>query len=119
MEKQMKAERERRAVILEAEGNKRAAILHAEGQKQAQIERAVGEAEAKMTIAKAEAEAINVVKAALPGKDPAAYMIATKYIKALPEMMKDKNGKLILVPYEATGVMGSIASIKELFTKGS
>jgi len=117
MEKQMRAERDRRATILEAEGQKRAAILNAEGEKMAKIARAEGEAEARLTVAKAESNAIKVIKDAIPNADPLPYMIALNYIKALPEMMKDKQGKVIVLPYEASGLMGSLAAIKELFVK--
>jgi len=117
MEKQMRAERERRAVILEAEGKKRAAVLDAEGEKLARIERAEGEAEARLTVAKAESEAIKVIKEAVPQADPLPYMIAINYIKALPEITKDKQGKMIILPYESSAVMGSLATIKEVFAQ--
>jgi regulator of protease activity HflC (stomatin/prohibitin superfamily) len=115
MEKQMRAERDRRAVILEAEGKKSAAILDAEGEKLARVARAEGEAEARLTVAKAEANSIKVIQDAVPGADPLPYMIALNYIKALPEITKDKEGKMIILPYEASGLMGSLATIKELF----
>jgi regulator of protease activity HflC (stomatin/prohibitin superfamily) len=116
MEKQMRAERDRRAVILEAEGMKTSAILMAEGEKISKIARAEGEAEARLVVAKAESEAIKVIREAVPGADPLPYMIALNYIKALPEITKDKEGKMIILPYEATGIMGSLATIKEIFT---
>lgn len=126
MEKQMRAERDRRALILESEGKKRAAILEAEGEKQAmvldaegeklaKIERANGEAEARRIVAQAESEAISLVQKAVPGTDPLPYMVALNYIKALPEVMKDKNGKVIMMPYEASGLTSSIAMMKEVF----
>jgi regulator of protease activity HflC (stomatin/prohibitin superfamily) len=118
MEKQMRAERDRRAVILEAEGKKSAAILEAEGDYQSRVTRARGEAEARLLLAEAESQAIIVVQKAVPGVNPLPYLIATNYIKTLPEITKDKNGKLILVPYEASALVGSIATIKELFDKG-
>lgn len=117
MEKQMRAERDRRAIILEAEGLKRAAVLKAEGDKLAKIARAEGEAEARLTIAKAESEAISVIQNAVPKADPLPYMVALNYIKALPEITKDQQGKMIILPYEASGLMGSLATIKELFVK--
>jgi len=117
MEKQMRAERDRRAVILEAEGAKRAEILKAEGDKMAKVTRAEGEAEARLTIARAESDAIKVIQDAVPEADPLPYMIALNYIKALPEITKDKEGKMILLPYEASGLMGSLAAIKEMFVK--
>jgi regulator of protease activity HflC (stomatin/prohibitin superfamily) len=115
MEKQMRAERDRRALILEAEGKKRAAVLEAEGVKLAKITKAEGEAEARLVTANAEAEAIQMIQKSVPNADPLPYLIALNYIKALPEITKDKEGKLILMPYEASGVMGSLATIKELF----
>ncbi len=115
MEKQMRAERDRRALVLEAEGKKRAAILEAEGIKQAQITKAEGEAEARLTVASAESKAINVIQKAVPGANPLPYMVALNYIKALPEITKDKEGKLILLPYESSALMGSLATIKEVF----
>lgn len=115
MEKQMRAERDRRAVILEAEGEKRSAILEAEGYREAKIARAEGDAEARLTLANAEANAIKVVQSAVPGVDPLPYMIAINYIKALPEITKGKDNKLILLPYESSAIMGSLSTIKEIF----
>lgn len=126
MEKQMRAERDRRAIILEAEGTKSAAILQAEGMQESQVLRArgeadsriinaEGEAQSRLKIAEAEAKAIEMIKRVVPDGDPMPYLIALKYIQALPEMTKDKEGKLILVPYEASGLMGSLASIKKIF----
>jgi len=115
MEKQMRAERGRRAVILEAEGSKQADILEAEGERQAKIMRAQGEAEARITVANAEAEAINVVKKATPGEDALSYLLALNYIKALPEMTKGKDNKMIILPYESSALMGSLATIKKMF----
>ncbi len=126
MEKQMRAERDRRAIILEAEGSKRAAILTAEGDRESRVLRARGiaesqvieakaEAEARIKIADAEAKAVQMIKEAVPGSDPLPYLIATHYIKVLPEMTKGKNDKLVILPYEATAMMGSLASIKTLF----
>jgi regulator of protease activity HflC (stomatin/prohibitin superfamily) len=126
MEKQMRAERDRRAIILEAEGQKSSAILAAEGEKLSNVLRAQGIAEAKiiaaeseaaarLKIQEAEAQAIVMVKNAVGSHDPLPYLIAQQYIKAMPEMFKDKEGKLILVPYEASSLMGSLASMKKLF----
>jgi regulator of protease activity HflC (stomatin/prohibitin superfamily) len=119
MEKQMRAERDRRAMILEAEGKKGAAILEAEGDYQARVTRARGEAEARQLFAEAEAQAIQVVQKAVPNANPLPYLIAVNYIKALPEITKDKNAKLIIVPYETSALAGSFASIKELFAQKS
>jgi len=119
MEKQMRAERDRRALILEAEGQKQAAILGAQGEKEARITRAQGEAKARLLVATAESEAITVVQKAIPKADPLPYMIALNYIKMLPEITKDKSGKLILLPYEASALMGSLSTIKEIFKHDS
>ena len=117
MEKQMRAERDRRASILTAEGLKSSAILEAEGDYQSRVTKARGEAEARLIIAQAEAEAISAVRKAIPNADPLPYMIAINYIKALPEITKDKDGKLILLPYESSDFMGSLSTIKEIFNK--
>lgn len=126
MEKQMRAERDRRAVILESEGKKRAAILEAEGiqesqllkakaEAEANIMRAEGEAQARLKIAQAESTAIKMIQDAVPGHDPLPYMIATQYIKALPEMTDGPNSKMIVVPYEMSSLAGSLASMKSIF----
>lgn len=126
MEKQMRAERSRRATILEAEGSKFAMILDAEGVQQSQVLRAQGQADAaiieaegiaqsRLKVADAEAKAFAMLQAAMPHTDPAQYLIAMKYMQALPQMMEGQNNKLIVVPYEASALMGSLASMKELF----
>lgn len=117
MEKQMRAERERRAMILEAEGSKQAAILESEGEKSSKVTRAEGEAQAKLLLAQAEADSIRILQEAAPNGDPLAYQIATQYIKALPEITKGKDNKMIILPYESSALMGSLATIKELFKK--
>lgn len=126
MEGQMRAERTRRALILEAEGTKRAAILQAEGVRESAILKAQGESESEITRAQgsaqarlkkieAEAQAVRMIQDAMPNADPAAYLIAMQYIKALPEMTAGKDDKLVLIPYEASSLVGSLASIKKLF----
>ena len=126
MEKQMRAERDRRAVMLEAEGKKGAAILDAQGMQESNVLRAQGEAdsqriradgeaEARITLAKAEAEAIELIKKTVPNADPLAYLIAMQYIKTLPELTKGKNDKLVVIPYEASSLMGTLSSMKALF----
>lgn len=126
MEKQMRAERDRRAVILEAEGKKRSAILEAEGIKESQVLKATGEAESKiinaegeanarLKLAEAEARSITMIQQVVQGGDPLPYLIAMQYIKALPELTKGKNDKLVILPYEATSLMGSLASVKTIF----
>jgi len=126
MEKQMRAERSRRATILEAEGSKLAMILDAQGVRESQILRAQGQSESaileaegqaqsRLKVAAAEAKAFEMLQAAMPNTDPAQYLIAMKYMQALPEMMKGQNNKMIVVPYESSALMGSLASMKELF----
>jgi regulator of protease activity HflC (stomatin/prohibitin superfamily) len=120
MEKQMRAERDRRAAILEAEGKKQSAILEAEGLKLAQVRKAEGEAEARIMVAEAEAEAVRKVTEAITvsGGNPVNYLVAIRYIEALKEMFMGKDGKVIYMPYEATGLMSSIGGIKEMLAKG-
>lgn len=129
MEKQMRAERDRRAQILEAEGTKKAKILESEGYKESQINQAEGEkrsailkaegaAEARIKVAKAEAEAINKIKEAVAAAgDPIQYMVAIKYIDTLQNMVQGEDTKTVYMPYEATGVLSSIGGIKELLTQ--
>ena len=125
MHQQMKAERVRRAVILEAEGTKKSAILEAEGQKQAQILKAEGEAEAikrvadadkyqKLTVAQGEAEAIENVFGAIHKGNPTNDLIAIKYLDALPKIADGQATKVFL-PLETSGILGSIGGIGELF----
>jgi len=123
MARQMKAEREKRANILEAEGFRQAAILKAEGEKQSVIlaaegqkEAAFREAEARERLAAAEAKATEVVSAAIVAGDVNAlnYFVANKYIEALKAMADSPNQKMLLLPIEATGVLGSLAGIAEL-----
>lgn len=130
MELQMRAERDRRAKILEAEGSKRAAILEAEGIKESEINkaegdkraailRAEGEAEARIKVAAAEKEAINRITEAISATkgDPANYLIAVRYIEALKDMVSGKDNKVVYMPYEATGILSSIGGIKEMLTR--
>jgi len=115
MEKQMRAERDRRAVILEAEGEKRSKILESEGVKESKVLRAAGEAESIIIRAEAESKAIEMIQNAVPKGDPLPYMIAMQYIKALPQMMEGKDDKMIVVPYEASSLVGSLSSVKTIF----
>ena len=91
----------------------------AEAAKQAEILKAEGEARAKILQAEAEAEAIRRVSEAVAASNtnPASYMLAMKYIDTLGEMVNGRDGKTVYVPYEATGVLGSLGSIKEIFNK--
>jgi regulator of protease activity HflC (stomatin/prohibitin superfamily) len=126
MEKQMRAERERRAQVLSAEGVKAAEILRAEGERQAAIARAEGakqakvlnaegEMESRTKIAEGEARAIATIMNAVGAKgDPMQYLIAIKYIEALSEIAQSPQ-KTVFLPFEAAGVMGSLGGIKELF----
>ena len=130
MEKQMQAERNRRAEILNAEGEKQSLILRSEGEKtskinqaeavkQTEILRAEGEARAIILNAQAEADAIMRVAEAVSASktDPATYMLAMKYIDTLREMTSGKDNKTVFVPYEASSVLSSIGSIQSLFDK--
>jgi len=123
MARQMKAERDRRAVILEAEGHRSSEILRAEGDKQAAILQAEGqkeaafrEAEARERLAEAEAKATRMVSEAIANGDVQAinYFIAQKYVEAFKELATAPNQKFVLMPMEASGVIGSIAGIAEL-----
>jgi regulator of protease activity HflC (stomatin/prohibitin superfamily) len=123
MARQMKAEREKRANILEAEGFRQAEILRAEGEKQAAIlsaegrkEAAFREAEARERLAEAEAKATQMVSDAISHGDVQAinYFVAQKYVEALGKFADSPNQKLMILPTEVTGVMGSIAGIAEL-----
>ncbi|OQX85204.1 hypothetical protein B6D60_08240 [candidate division KSB1 bacterium 4484_87] len=127
MEKQMRAERDRRAAILQAEGEKKSAILAAEGDKEAAINRAEGEKQAsilsaegeaiaRIKVAEAEARAITRVTEAISqsGGDPSNYLIALKYIDALKEMVSGDKTKTVFLPFEASGVLSSLGGIKEM-----
>ena len=123
MAKQMKAEREKRANILEAEGFRQAAILKAEGEKQSVILEAEGDkeaafrqAEARERLAEAEAAATKSVSDAIAGGNVQAinYFIAQKYVEALKDFAHSPNQKLLMLPMETTGVLGSLAGIAEL-----
>jgi len=130
MEKQMQAERNRRAEILNAEGEKQSAILRSEGEKQSQINQAEavkatailqaeGESRAQILRAEGEAEAIRQVAEAIKDTkmDPAKYLLAIKYMETLAKMTDGKDNKTVYVPYEATGVLGSVGAIKDMFSK--
>lgn len=129
MEKQMRAERDRRAAILLAEGEKQSKILEAEGfkaseinkaegNKEAAILRSEGEAEAKIRRANAEAESIRIVTEAFGNAEEARnYLVAMRYIDTLGTMSEGKDNKVIYMPYEATGVLSSLGSVKDLFGK--
>lgn len=116
MEKQMQAERNKRAAILQSEGEKQSAILQSEGDKTSMINRA--EAAKQQEILRAEAEAIAIEKitqAVGKSTNPANYLLAQKYIQMLEELAQGDKTKTVYLPYEATNLMGSIGGIKELF----
>ena len=124
MARQMKAEREKRAQILEAEGSREAEIKVAEGQKQARILKAEGEleaakreAEARERLAEAEAVATERVSKAIAEGDHRAvnYFIAQKYVEALKGIGAAENSKVVMIPLEASSLIGSIGGIKEFF----
>jgi len=132
MEKQMQAERNKRAQILTSEGKKAAEILASEGEKTAIVNKAEaakqqaileaeGEAQARIRRAEAEAKAINLITEAIKKDDhftsPVQYLIAQKYIQMMEALADGDKTKTVYLPYEATNLMGSIAGIKELFNK--
>lgn len=141
MESQMKAERERRAAILTAEGKKTAAILLAEGEKEAAIKQAEAknqaiildaeaqakkitleaqaEAEARFALADAEARGMKIIQQAAPEQNALAYLIATKYINALPAITEGKKGKTVVVPYDATALAGVTSIIQNFITNAN
>jgi len=123
MARQMKAEREKRANILEAEGFKQAAILKADGEKQSTILEAEGkkeaafrEAEARERLAAAEAKATQMVSDAISSGNLNAinYFVATKYVEALKAMADSPNQKMLMLPFEASGILSSMAGIAEI-----
>lgn len=123
MGRQMKAERDKRANILEAEGFKQAAILKADGEKRAAIleaegrkESALRDAEARERLAAAEAKATEVVSSSIATGDIQAinYFVATKYIEALKDIASAPNQKVILMPLEASNMIGAIGGITEI-----
>ena len=126
MEKQMKAERDRRAAILEAEGLKKSAVLKAEGEKEAAINRAEGEkqanilkaegvAQARILEADGEKEAISRIIGALADKgQPDKYLIAMKYLETMKSITAGQNNKVVYMPYEATGILSSVDGIKQM-----
>ena len=123
MTRQMKAEREKRAAILESEGMRASEILRAEGEKQAKILQAEGmreaafrEAEARERAAEAEAKATTLVSDAIAGGNAQAinYFVAQKYVEAVSEFARSPNAKTILFPVEATQLIGTLGGIGEL-----
>src|SRR5262249_41177514 len=129
MEKQMTAERNRRALVLQAEGDRQAAITRAEGEKQAAVTRSEGEkqsnilqaegmAQARLRQAEAEAEAIGRVADAMQGHgNPAQYLITTRYIESLRDMTRTNNSKVIFMPVETASLLSSVGAIKEVLSQ--
>lgn len=129
MEKQMTAERTRRALVLQAEGDRQAAITRAEGEKQSAITRAEGEkesailqadgaAQARLRNAAAEAEAITRVAQAMQEHgNPAQYLITTRYIESLRDMTRTNNSKVIFMPVETSAMLAGVGAIKEVLSQ--
>jgi regulator of protease activity HflC (stomatin/prohibitin superfamily) len=129
MEKQMTAERNRRALVLQAEGERQAAVTRAEGEKQAAVTRSEGEkqsailqaeglAQARLRQAEAEAQAISQVADAMHEHgNPAQYLITTRYIESLRDMTKSNNAKVIFMPVETATMLSSVGTIKEMFAE--
>ena len=129
MEKQMTAERNRRALVLQAEGERQASITRAEGEKQAAVTRSEGEklsailqaeglAQARLRQAEAEAQAITQVAQAMEAHGNAAqYLITTRYIESLRDMTKSNNAKVIFMPVETASMLSSVGSIKEMISE--
>ncbi|MEO8043065.1 MAG: SPFH domain-containing protein, partial [Acidobacteriota bacterium] len=129
MEKQMTAERNRRALILQAEGDKQAAITRAEGEKQAAVTRsegnkqsaildAEGAAQARLVAASAEAQAINQISQIIGSPEQTTqYLITARYIESLRDMTRTQNSKVIFMPMETSSMLSSIGAIKEVFAE--
>ena len=124
MEKQMNAERNKRALILQAEGERQSAITIAEGQKEAailqaeadkesKIRRAVGEAEAIKQVAEAKAKEVEMVYAAMKNANPNDKLVQLKSLEALEEVAKGEANK-VFIPFEATAALGSLGALKEV-----
>src|SRR4051812_37313748 len=113
MEKQMRAERDRRAAILTAEGVKQSQILTAEGEKQSSILRAEGQRESQRLYAEGQAKAIETVFNAIHAGDPDPKLLAYQYLQMLPEIAKGDANKVWVIPSEITSALGSIGPMVE------
>jgi len=118
MEKQMRAERDKRAKILTAEGEREYQIKVAEGEKQSKITRAEGEAQSKLLVADAEKKSIQLVAEALQNTkmDAAEYQLALKYVMAFQELIQ-KGDKTVVLPYESSALLGSVKALSDVFGK--
>jgi regulator of protease activity HflC (stomatin/prohibitin superfamily) len=116
MEKEMRAERDKRAKILQADGEREYQVRVAEGDKLAKIARADGEAQAKILVAEAERKSIELVAEAVKGTgtDPAQYLIALKYVAAFSEVTK-QGDKTVVIPYESAALIGSVKTLANIF----
>jgi regulator of protease activity HflC (stomatin/prohibitin superfamily) len=130
MEKQMQAERQKRAAILtaegeaqsailRAEGSKKALILQSEGQKQAAILRAEGEAQALVTVQSAQAKAIELVFGAVNGSNPSTEAMAYQYLQMLPKLAENPANKVLVVPTDYAGLAGLAATLSNLGADGA
>jgi len=129
MEKQMTAERNRRALILQAEGEKQAAITRAEGEKQASITRSEGEkesailaadgaAQARLKAASADAQAIGQISQAIGNTEQTTqYLITSRYVESLRDMTRTQNAKVIFMPMETSTLLSSVGAIKEILSE--
>jgi regulator of protease activity HflC (stomatin/prohibitin superfamily) len=118
MEKQMRAERDKRAAILNAEGQKQSQILEAEGERQAAILRAEGEKQSKILRAQGEGEAIVTVFKSIHDGRPSRELLTYQYIQALPQIAQGEGVTLMIVPSDATAAMGAIAALGGGFQSG-
>src|SRR5438270_2533797 len=110
MEKQMRADREKRAAILQAEGLKQSAILTAEGEKQSAILRAEGQRQATILQAEGEAKAIGTVFQAIHDGDPDPKLLAYQYLQVLPQIAQGESNKVWIIPSEVTQALGQLTS---------
>ncbi|MBP7205583.1 MAG: SPFH/Band 7/PHB domain protein [Candidatus Cloacimonetes bacterium] len=118
MEKEMRAERDKRAKILQADGEREFQIRVAEGDKTAKITRADGEAQAKLLVAEAERKSIELIASSVKDSktDPAQYLIALKYVAAFSEVTK-QGDKTVVIPYESSALLGSVKTLANIFEK--
>jgi regulator of protease activity HflC (stomatin/prohibitin superfamily) len=116
MEKEMRAERDKRAKILTADGEREYQIRVAEGEKQARIARAEGEAQSKLLVADAERKSIELIAEAVKGSkvDPAQYQVALKYVQAFAQLVQ-KGDKTVVLPYESSALLGGVKTLADIF----